>query len=74
MAEVAIRFGRATNPSRPIENAADYERIVDSTLIPQVGDWIRFKNAKLRVESRTWSYVDEAANCLLSVDFLGDVL
>jgi hypothetical protein len=74
MAEIVIKFVRVTNPSRPIGNGDDYERTVDSTLVPQIGDWIQFKNAKHRVESRTWDYLADMPSCVLSVDFLGEVL
>ena len=74
MADVMIRFVRATNPDRPIANATDYERSVDMTLVPQVGDWIQFKNGTHKVESRTWDYTGSAPSCLLKVDVLGEVL
>ncbi len=74
MADVMIRFVRATNPGRPIANATDYERSVDMTMVPQVGDWIQFKNGTHKVESRTWDYTGNAPICLLRVDVLGEVL
>ena len=58
MADVMIRLVRATNPDRPIANAGDYERSVDMTLVPQVGDWIQFKHGTHKIESRTWDYTD----------------
>jgi hypothetical protein len=74
MAEIVIRYARATDPHRPIANAADHERTVDVTLLPAVGDWIQFEHGTHRVESRIWNYLDSAPSCLLRIDFLGEVL
>jgi hypothetical protein len=74
MGQVAIGFVRSTNPERPIANVAAYERAVDPDLVPQVGDWIQFRHVKLKVESRTWNYVDDIASCLLSIDLMGEGL
>jgi hypothetical protein len=74
MAEVLIRFVRATNPQRPIANARDYERALDSALLPQVGDWIQFKSGTHKVESRTWDYSDVVPTCLVRIDLLGEAL
>jgi hypothetical protein len=74
MAEVLIRFIRSTNPLRPIANVGDYERSVDPTLLPQVGDWIQFKSGEHKVESRTWDYDHGEPSCVLKIDFLGELL
>jgi len=75
MAEVVMRFVRATNPNRPVANAGDYERSVDVTLLPQVGDWIQFANGTHKVESRTWDYSGgDVPSCLIKIDLLGEVL
>ena len=74
MSDVAIRFIRSTNPERAIGNSVAYERTVDSSLVPQVGDWIQFRHVKLKVEARTWNYVGDELSCVLSIDFLGENL
>jgi hypothetical protein len=74
MAEVLIKFVRVTDPDVAIANAADYTRRVDSTLVPQVGDWVQFSNGRHTIESRIWSYTDDVATCSLGIDFVGQRL
>ncbi len=74
MAEVMIRFVRSTDPHSPIANASDYERSVDVTVLPEVGDWIQFKSGRHKVESRTWEYGADAPSCTLEIYFVGQRL
>jgi hypothetical protein len=74
MAPVRIKFVRVTAASVPIANAEQYERLVDSSVVPQVGDWVRFTSGTHKVETRSWEYSDDAPTCSLGIDFVGQLL
>ena len=69
-----MRFFRVTSPNRPIANGADYERGVDSSQLPQIGDRVQFATAEFKIEMRVWDYSGDVPVCALGIDFLGDSL